>query len=163
MKHTKTLMLAALMAGSLLAGNIAMQAQDSTNATPATPVTPTPGNGAMRQRGMNIDSIATQLKLTDDQKTQVKAALDDMMKQMRALRADTSLDQDARRAKIKDLRTDLNTKVKGILTPDQYTQWQKIGPGNRRGPGAPPNSPGLPAAPTAPAAPAPAPTTPPPQ
>ena len=106
MKHTKIMMLAALVAGSLLAGNVATQAQDSTNTTPAAPTAPTPGNAGMRPRGMNIDTIATQLGMTDDQKTKVKAAMDDMMQQVRALRSDASLDQDARRAKAKDLRAD---------------------------------------------------------
>ena len=36
MKYTKTLMMAALVAGSLLAGNVTTQAQDSTNTTPST-------------------------------------------------------------------------------------------------------------------------------
>lgn len=159
MKHTKTLMLAALVAGSLLAGTVATQAQDSTNAAPAAPTAPTPGNGAMRPRGMNIDTIATQLKLTDDQKTKVKAALDEMMQKVRALRSDTSLDKDARQAKIKDFRTDMNAKIKDVLTADQYTKWQQIGPGNRHRPATTPAN-GLPPAPSAPA-PATAPATPP--
>lgn len=156
------MMMAALVAGSLLAGNVATQAQDSTNMAPAAPTAPSPGNGAMRPRGLNIDSIATQLGLTDDQKTKVKAAMDDMMQQVRALRSDTSLDQDARRAKIKDLRTDMNAKIKDILTPEQYTKWQQIGPGNRRRPApvAAPATSDLPPAPSAPAT-APAPAAPP--
>ncbi|HEY2328212.1 MAG TPA: hypothetical protein VGI63_00165 [Verrucomicrobiae bacterium] len=132
MKLTKTLALAALVAGSLFAGST-LQAQNSTNTPPAgTP----PG---MRARP-NFEQLSKQLELTDDQKPKVKAVTDDMMQKMRDLRQETSLSQEDRRAKVKEIRDASNAKLKEILTADQYAKWQKMGAGNRRPPGGQPPS-----------------------
>ena len=136
MKLNRTLIIAALMAGSLLAVNVAVRAQDSTN-TPSAGARPPGGpRGAM-----NFDNIANQLALTDEQKTKVKPILEEMRQKMADLRKDTTLEQADRRAKMKEIRDDVSTKLKEVLTPDQFEKWQKMGPGNRRpqgGAGAPP-------------------------
>ena len=134
MKLNKTLALAALIAGSLFAVGSIAQAQDST-----TPSTNAPAGGAQRPRGMmNIDALAKRLSLTDDEKTNVAAALNDNRQKMRDLRQDASLSADDKRAQIKQLREDLNAKMKDILTPDQYTQWLKISTVHRRPAPTPP-------------------------
>jgi Spy/CpxP family protein refolding chaperone len=137
MKLTKTLILAALCAGSLFAADTTLRAQDATTNTPPAGA---PAGGGMRGRGLNFDQVSKQLELTDDQKPKVKAVLDDMQQKMRDLRngADySSLSQDDRRAKMKAIRDDVTTKLKDILTPDQFAKWQKMAPGQRR-PKAPP-------------------------
>jgi hypothetical protein len=129
MKLNKILILAAFVAGSLFTGGIAVQAQDATNTPPAgTP----PGGPAARPRGGNIQALIAQLNLTEDQKPKVKAVFDDQRQKLGDLRADTSLSQDDRRAKMKEIRDGVNTQLKGILTPDQFATWQKIAPGHRR-------------------------------
>ena len=75
---------------------------------------------------MSIDFLTKRLALTDDEKTNVAAALADNRQKMRDLRQDTSLSNDDKRAQAKQLREDLNAKMKDILTPDQYTQWLKL-------------------------------------
>ena len=135
MKLNKTLALAALVAGSLIAGSVALQAQDNTN----TPPTGAPPGGGMRGRP-NFEAISKQLELTDDQKPKVKAVLEDMQKQSRELRQDTSLTQEDRRAKMKEIRDGASTKLKDILTADQFAKWQKIGQ-HQRPPMAPPATP----------------------
>jgi len=127
MKLNKTLMMAALMASGLFAG-IPLQAQDASNAPAAT----TPTAPMRRAGGMTLASLSKQLDLTDDQKTQIKPILEDMQKQMTALRADTTLSPTDRRSKMMEIRTGVGTQLKTILTPDQYTKWQKIAAGNRR-------------------------------
>ena len=123
MKLTKTFALVALVAGNLLAGNTALQAQDNTNTPPAgTP----PGGSGMRGRP-NFEAISKQLELTDDQKPKVKAVLEDLQKQSRELRQDTSLSQEDRHAKMKEIRDGASAKLKDILTADQFAKWQKIG------------------------------------
>ena len=137
MKLSKTLALAALVAGSIFAGDALAQAQDST----ATPPTNAPAaKGGMRARGMmSIDRLAKALSLTDEQKTNVQTALADQQKHMTEIRADSSLSPTDKRAKYKELRDGLNTKFKDILTPDQYDKWLKMMPGHRRPtPPAPP-------------------------
>jgi Spy/CpxP family protein refolding chaperone len=158
MKLNKTLMIAALVAGNVLAATVAVRAQDSTTpaapATPTAPATPAPGARPPGARGaMNFEFVATQLALSDEQKTKAKPVFDEMRQKMGDLRKDTTLEQTERRAKMKEIRDDTNTKLKEIFTPEQYAKWQKMAPGARRpggANGAPPA-----AAPAAPAAPKP--------
>ncbi|HEY4417118.1 MAG TPA: hypothetical protein VGO57_15625 [Verrucomicrobiae bacterium] len=126
MKLNKTLTLAALIAGSLFTGSLVAQAQDATNQPPATVK---PGGKA---RGMNVDFLAKQLSLTDAEKPKVKALLDDQMEKQRDLRKDTSLSKEDKKAKLKEIREATNTKMKDILTPDQFTKWQKFSGGAHR-------------------------------
>ena len=126
MKLNKTLALTALVAGSLFAGST-LQAQDSTN---------TPPNGPGMHGRPNVDQIAKELSLTDDQKAKVKAVLEDTQKQMRSLREDTSLSQDDKRTKGKEIREAMQAKMKEILTADQYAKWQQHMQHNRPSGGA---------------------------
>jgi len=135
MKLNKTLALAALVAGSLFAGSVALQAQDNTNTPPAG----APPGGGMRGRP-NFEMISKQLELTDDQKPLVKPIVEDMQKQASELRKDTSLTQEDRRAKMKEIRDGAAAKLKDILTPEQFAKWQKIGQ-RQRPPMVPPATP----------------------
>jgi Spy/CpxP family protein refolding chaperone len=118
MKLTKTLALAALVGGGLLAGNATLQAQDNTNTPPAG--TPAP------HAHPNFERVAQELGLTDDQKTKFKAVLADQQTQLRSLRADSSLAPEDKRAKAKEIRAATQSKLKEILTPDQLAKWQKL-------------------------------------
>lgn len=133
MKLNKTLALAALIAGSLLAVGSIAQAQDST-----TPSTNAPAAGPRPRGMMNIDALVKRLALTDDEKTNVMAALADNRQKMRDLRQDTSLSNEDKRAQAKQLREDLNAKMKDILTPDQDAQWLKLTTAHRRPAPTPP-------------------------
>jgi Spy/CpxP family protein refolding chaperone len=138
MKLNKTMIIAALIAGSMFAADYAVRAQDSTNTPPA--ATPPGGPGARGGR-MNFDNIATQLELTDDQKTKAKPVFEEMLQKMQDLRKDTTVEQADRRTKIKEIRDAASAKLKEILTDEQFAKWQKMMQGNRRppgGPGAPP-------------------------
>lgn len=128
MKLTKTLTLAAIVAAGLLAGSTALQAQDAPQGTP-----PVKGSPGMRGHA-NMDRIAKELNLTDDQKPKVQAALEDEMTKMKDLRKDTSLSQEDKRAKAKEIRKGTEAKLKEILTPEQFKKWQEI-QHNRKGKG----------------------------
>ena len=138
MKLTKTIALAALVAGGLLAGTAASPAQDHTNSPPA--------HGPGLRGRPNLDQIATDLDLTADQKAKVKAVLDEQQTKRQALQEDTSLTPEDKRAKNKELREATQAKLKEILTADQWEQWQKRmqrnrppgGPGGTPPPSAPP-------------------------
>ena len=118
MKLTKTLALAGLIAGSLMAGN-ALQAQDVTN--------PPPAGARPHMRGRpNMERIAQDLKLTDDQKSRLKAAMENQMQKIKTLRADTSLSKEDLRAKAREIHQATEAKIKAILTPDQLTKWREI-------------------------------------
>lgn len=123
MKLNKTLAIAALMAGGLIAAST-LQAQDSGNTPPAGEHHGGPGGPGGMHRP-NADMIAKELGLTDDQKTQLKAALEDTMAKMKALHDDTSLSADDKKAKMKEIRDANQAKMKEILTPEQFAKWQK--------------------------------------
>jgi Spy/CpxP family protein refolding chaperone len=141
MRASKSLIVATLVAGSLLAGGAALQAQNSTNPPPA---------AARGMRGApNIDQIATALKLDDATKAKVKTILDDQQKKINEMRADTTLATADRRAKMQAIRDETAAKMKAVLTADQFDQWQKMSqPRLRRAPLAGGNPPS-PAAPPA--------------
>ena len=144
--------MAALAAGALLACSPSVFAQDSTNTPPAG----APAGGGMRGRGPSLEQLTKALALTDDQKPQVKAALDERMQKMSELRKDpdfADLSREDKMAKMKPISDAFVAKMKDILTPDQFAKFQKMGPGmrgNRPPGGAPAGTP--PAAATPPQA-----------
>jgi Spy/CpxP family protein refolding chaperone len=139
MKSTKIMLMAALAAGALLAGGSSLLAQDSTNTPPAG----APAAGAMRGRGgPSLEQLTKSLDLTDDQKPKVKAALDEQMQKMSALRKDpdfAGLSREDKMAKMKPIRDEFTSQMKDILTPDQLAKFQKMSQGmrNRQAGGAP--------------------------
>ena len=119
MKMTKTLALATFVDGSLFAGSLALQAQD----TPQTP--PPAGAGPGAHARPNADQIAKDLGLTDDQKAKVKAAMEEQQTAMKALRDNTTLSKEDKHTQMKALRESFLAKMKEILTPEQLEKWQK--------------------------------------
>lgn len=125
MKMTKTLAIATFVAGSLFAGSLALQAQD----TPQTP--PSAGAGPGAHARPNAEQIAKDLGLTDDQKAKVKAALEEQQAAMKTLHENTTLSKEDKRTQMKALRESFLAKMKEILTPDQFEKWQKAMQHNR--------------------------------
>ena len=136
MKSTRTMLIAALAAGALLAGSSALLAQDTTtNATATT----RPAGGMRGRGGPTLEQLTTALNLTDDQKPKVQAVLDDQKKQMTDLRNDpdfASMSPADKRAKVQAIRTDITAKMKAILTDDQFAKYQKMLPAGRNRGGA---------------------------
>ncbi len=128
MKLSKPLILAALVAGSLFAGGVVLEAQNATNPPPAAP--PTAPRG---MRGANIDPLAAALKLDHATKAKVKTIIDAEYQKIRDLSADTTLTQQEKRAKRQAIQDATATQMKAVLTPDQFTQWQQMqGPQRQR-------------------------------
>jgi Spy/CpxP family protein refolding chaperone len=94
-------------------------------------------------RGNQVEFLTQKLNLTPDQVTQVKAIDADTMKQMNALREDTSVAQQDKRAKMMDIRKASQGKIRALLTPDQQTKFDALetemrGRMRDRGQGGPP-------------------------
>jgi Spy/CpxP family protein refolding chaperone len=142
MKPTKLLLLTTLALGGLLTLSTTTFAQDNTNAPPPAGGRPPggpPGPG-MRGRGPNFDTIAQRLNLTEDQKPKVKAIFDEQRQKMRDLRDNQDLSREDRMAQMQSIRKDTDEKLKGVLTADQFKQWQEMesrmrGPRNGPPPG----------------------------
>ena len=74
------------------------------------------GKGGMRGGGMKM---MQSLNLTDAQKAKLKPIMEAQRNQMKTLRADTTLDPKAKKAKMKAMRASMEKQVNAILTPDQ--------------------------------------------
>jgi len=72
-----------------------------------------------------VERLATDLNLTEDQKTKVLAVFEASGKKMQALRDDSSLSREQRREKLTTIREDENKQLKDILKPDQWEKYQK--------------------------------------
>jgi hypothetical protein len=139
MKTNKLRIFAVLAFGGLIALAPVVRADD-------TPASPPPGAGSGTNsganRGANMDKLYAIIKPTDQQKEQLKPIFKDRADQMKALRQDTSLSQEDKSAKRKEIMDATNAKVKGVLNADQYAQYltyMKEQGGRRRGVQAPQN------------------------
>jgi len=116
MKINRLSIIAALAVGSLLACTTLASAQD---AQPGKK-----GRGASVEQ--RVERLSKDLNLTDEQKTKVTALLQEENTKMRDLRGDTSLDQQQRADKRRELRQDTVKKMKETLKPDQFEKYQKL-------------------------------------
>lgn len=117
------LSMALIAAASLLTVSPAVNAQTNENgAAPAAP--------ARRGRGPTVESIDKAVTLTDAEKPKVKDAVDAYNAAMQDAR---SADPADRRTKTTAARDDFDKKMKDILTADQYTKFQAMPRGGRRG------------------------------
>jgi hypothetical protein len=74
------------------------------------------------------------LKLTDDQKGQIKPILEDRQQKMESLRSDTSLSDQDRRSKMRSIFEESNGKIRNALNDDQkksFDEMQQRGRGRR--------------------------------
>jgi len=126
MKPTKSMLIAALATGAMLACG-SLRAAD-TNTPPAGG--PPAGERGPGMRGGRPD-LAKILDLTDEQKPKVEAIMKDAGEKRKALREDTSLSQEDKRAKAKAIQEDTTAKMKAVLTPEQFAKFEKMGPGMR--------------------------------
>jgi Spy/CpxP family protein refolding chaperone len=81
------------------------------------------GKRAMPTVEERLNRIDEAVKLTDDQKPKVKAALEDVQKQMMEAR---NAAPEERRDKMQTIMADQDKKMKEILTPDQYEKYKAM-------------------------------------
>lgn len=114
-----------LMALASVAGLVSMQsvfAEDATAPTNAPPV-----EGKHHGRGGNpVERLTKALNLTAEQQTQVKAIYDEQQPQRKAIFDDQSLSREDKMAKMKELRTAADAKVRALLTPEQQTTFDEL-------------------------------------
>ena len=92
---------------------------------------PTPDKHAgMHQNGESADQhlqmLSEKLNLTDDQKAKVKPILQDQMQQMKAVREDSSLSEEQKRAKMKSIHESLHNQINAVLTPEQQAKFKQM-------------------------------------
>jgi Spy/CpxP family protein refolding chaperone len=89
-----------------------------------TPPTPPPAH--KEGRGDRLKELAERLNLTDDQKAKIKPILQDEMKALKALREDDTLDKDAKREKMMEIRKAHAAQILAILTPEQQAKFKAM-------------------------------------
>jgi periplasmic protein CpxP/Spy len=96
---------------------------------------PAPSQGGQTMQGrhgrqMDPDKAAARLgrklNLSTDQVAQIKPILADQQQQMQAVRGDTSLSQDDRRAKAKGIMQDSRTKMEAVMSDPQKQQFEQM-------------------------------------
>jgi len=92
----------------------------------ATAVTPifaqaVPGQARLHAGG-RLKKIANALGLTDAQKSQIRPILKSSWQQAKAIKSDTTLTPEAKRAQLKALHQSTQQQIAGILTPDQQAK-----------------------------------------
>ncbi len=131
---TKTLLsMLALAVGTV--APLSLSAQER----PARPERAGPGGpgGPGGRGGDRLAMMSEQLNLTADQKTKVQAILESERKSLEALREDSSLNQEARRAKMQEIRQSFAGKIREVLTPEQQAKMGEMrGARGPVGPGA---------------------------
>jgi periplasmic protein CpxP/Spy len=86
-----------------------------------------PGAGQRERAGQpQIERIAEQLKLTEEQKKKLETVLREEMTAMREVRQDTNLSAEQRREKVQKLREQTLAKVKPILPAEKLEQFKKM-------------------------------------
>jgi Spy/CpxP family protein refolding chaperone len=79
---------------------------------------PTAAKEGMRDR---LQSTVESLDLTDDQKAKLKDIFADAKTQRQTAMNDSSLSDDQKKAKMKEIHDATKTKVNNVLTPEQQT------------------------------------------
>ena len=128
-----------LAAAGLLTAASQLHAEDPVPPTPpATPTAPAASGEAKRARpaaaglrGERVAPLKEQLGLTDEQVQKLKPILAKDREKLTALRNDTTLTQEQRMAKMKELQKSSEEEIKPILTPEQLEKY-KAGQEKRR-------------------------------
>ena len=87
-------------------------------------------HAGMHQKGEGVEQhlqmLSEKLNLTDDQKAKLKPILQDQMQQMKAVREDSSLSEDQKRAKMKSIHESLHDQINAVLTPEQQAKFKQM-------------------------------------
>ena len=82
---------------------------------------------AGKEKGMHdrMQAALDSLNLNDDQKAKVKDILADAKTKRQAAVSDTSLNEEQKRAKMKELHEGIMSKLNEVLTPEQQAELKK--------------------------------------
>jgi len=126
------------------AGFSALAQDNAPNAAPsASPENPSSqGTGPAKQGHANPDKMKQRqlarlekiAKITPDQETKITPVISDFVDQLVAVKNDSSLQPDAKKAKQKELRKQYNRQLRSLLTPEQK-QALKNAKGQKQGNG----------------------------
>jgi periplasmic protein CpxP/Spy len=109
-----------LLGGIVCLGMVTALSVTVAQAKPAVPAHQAAArDGGMRDR---LEAAVQSLNLTDDQKPKVKDIFADAKTKRQAVFTDSSLTQDQKRDKMKELHEATMSKLNEVLTPEQQTE-----------------------------------------
>ncbi len=85
-----------------------------------------PKRGTILSVDDQVDKLKNDLSLKDDQVSKVKAVIEERHNKYKALKSDTSLDQQQRAEKAKAIMQDSHKQMKAILTDEQWKKYQEM-------------------------------------
>jgi Spy/CpxP family protein refolding chaperone len=107
--------------------SVSTPAQQGGAGTPPDSSQGAPAQGSHGAGGAGMDADTPEndpaMNLTDDQKTKIAAIRADAKDQMKAVTKDTSLTDEQRQQKVKQVRMDTRKQVWAVMTPDQQKTW----------------------------------------
>jgi len=110
-----------LLGGLVSLGLLAALAVTLTPANSQAAAAPQVGGKEMGMHG-GLQAAVESLNLTDDQKAKVKDIFADAKTKRHAVFSDTSLSEEQKKAKMKELHSSTMAKLNEVLTPDQQTE-----------------------------------------
>jgi Spy/CpxP family protein refolding chaperone len=90
-----------------------------------------PAHPAHGQAERELQSLSKRLNLTEEQKAKIRPILQARNKQLKDLRADSSLPQGEARAKAREIRKSARLQIDQILTPEQREKQKAMRRGTR--------------------------------
>jgi periplasmic protein CpxP/Spy len=110
--------------GAALAIGVPVFAQNAPDSSQQSQQTQAAPNG--HRYGNRMQKLSQELNLTPDQQTKIKPIFQQARAQAKTIRQDTSLSQDQKRAKMKELHENTMAQLNGILTPEQQSQLKQL-------------------------------------
>ncbi len=110
--------------GAALAIGVPVFAQNAADSGQQNSTTQAAPNG--HHHGERMQKLTKELNLTPDQQTKIKPIFQQARAQAKTIRQDTSLTQDQKRTKFKELHQTTMAQLNEILTPEQQTQLKQL-------------------------------------
>lgn len=123
MKTKGNLFISTLACGVMAAASPLLRAQSP---TPAPSAAPSASATEHHEHGGRGERLFKELNLTDDQKEKIKPIMKDRRDKMQALKEDSSITQDQKKEKAKEIMHSTNEQIKAILTPDQQKKFEQL-------------------------------------
>ena len=79
-----------------------------------------------KERGERGEKFAQKLNLTPDQQAEIKSIRENMKQQAQAIKNDSSLTADQKKAKFKELRKSTHEQMMAKLNPDQQAKFKEM-------------------------------------
>ncbi len=79
-----------------------------------------------KKHGTALDALATKLHLTDDQKQKIGAILKDEKAAQKVLKKDTSVPEEVKDARHREISDQHNSQIRELLTTEQQTTFDQI-------------------------------------